>query len=482
MRNSLWLVCFFLVLGLAACQGKPEIQTPEINNNPPDPNKPITIPTKTPIAMVYPTRDTVEIGAEWNLLTPIPVEATGELHENEALRVANGGEALLDFDFGLTMHLFHDTELGVVSIDSAPNAARWAEFEIFKCCVTGELTKENTQIVYLTPGGVEIQIYGTSYFIIYDPVTFTTIVGNFDGEVRVISGGREVPLQPGFSVTIPMDQPPDPPQPIDFTLSEIEDQMRNSGVVVATEFYTTATPTTTETPNSSDTPTPTQTITPSPTPTSTNTPTPTETRIPCASQLLITTNAFCRSGPGTVYTDITAFQAGTILDLLAQNPSSSNKWWKVSIPNSNASCWVSDSLVRVDGISSPSCVPEESPPPTPTYTPSPTPTISVTSPPANVPPPVPIPLSPSSGDSVGFPTTLSWSAVSDNDGIAYYRWQLENLNTGQVNSGRTQQTSVSLTTTGNTNYRWRVRAVDNTNLRSSYSGWVGFFVHFPAIP
>jgi hypothetical protein len=175
---------------------------------------------------------------------------------------------------------------------------------------------------------------------------------------------------------------------------------------------------------------------------------------------------------------VTAFQEGTILELLAQNPGSQNKWWRVAIPNSNASCWVSGSLVRVEGVTSQECVPVEEPPPTPTYTPSPTPTISVTPTPSNLPPPVPQIISPSNSSEPD-PTTLNWSAVSDSDGIAYYQWQLENLSTNQVFSGQTQQTSVTLNTSTNTTYRWRVRAVDNTNLVGQYSPWAQFNVPIP---
>lgn len=472
MRYIFLCILSLAIFSLAACAQIPDTPSPNLDDTSPEPSLPEVEPSVTPIAVIIPTRNTVEKGEEWNQLTPIPLNTSGDLYENDALRVANGGEALLDFGLGLWMHLFHDTELGVVSIDSAPGAARWAEFEIFRCCVTGELTKENTQIVYQTPGGVEIQIYGTSYFIVYDPTRTTTIVGNFDGEVRVISAGSEISLEPGFSVTIPMNQPPNPPQPLELTLSEIEDQMRSSGVVVATEFFSTATAT------PSNTPTPTDTVTVTPSPTPTDTPTPTETPIPCASQLQITTNAFCRSGPGTVYQDVTAFQAGTALELLAQNPDSANKWWRVAIPNSNASCWVSGSLVQVDGVTSPACVAVEEPPPTPTYTPSPTPTISVTPTSSNLPPPAPQIISPSNSSEPD-PTTLSWSAVSDSDGIAYYQWQLENLNTNQVSSGQTQQTSVTLNTSTNTTYRWRVRAVDNTNLVGPYSPWAQFSVPIP---
>lgn len=87
-------------------------------------------------------------------------------------------------------------------------------------------------------------------------------------------------------------------------------------------------------------------------------------------------NAFCRKGPGTVYSEVTAIPAGDIVNVLGT--SSDNLWLYILWPKFNAQCWVAASTGQP--ISSLVNIPIFTPAPTPQPTaipvkPSPTPTL-----------------------------------------------------------------------------------------------------------
>ncbi|MDX1438126.1 MAG: hypothetical protein R3335_15045 [Anaerolineales bacterium] len=116
---------------------------------------------------------------------------------------------------------------------------------------------------------------------------------------------------------------------------------------------------------------PEMTATPSPIPGQAATVSPTAevpaaTEIPEGATAEVHTNAFCREGPGTVYRDITAFTAGTVLAVNGVDPGQT--WWRVAIPGSGGSCWISGILLNLNGDLG--SVPELTPPPTPFRPPS----------------------------------------------------------------------------------------------------------------
>ncbi len=90
-------------------------------------------------------------------------------------------------------------------------------------------------------------------------------------------------------------------------------------------------------------PPPTPTLTP--TPTSTPLPPPPEP-IPADETAVVTQNAFCRRGPSTAYPTVTAFEAGTLLNLEGRNQDST--WWWALVPGTTAHCWISGSLLDFD--------------------------------------------------------------------------------------------------------------------------------------
>ncbi len=145
-----------------------------------------------------------------------------------------------------------------------------------------------------------------------------------------------------------------------------------AGAVTPTPTTQVAPPSDTPAPSDSPTPEPPTEI-PSATPSATpETPPATETPETVTAEVI--TNAFCREGPGTVYRDITAFPVGTFLEVDGVNPE--RTWWRVVIPSTGGSCWISGSLLSLSGNLD--TVPVLNPPPTPTPTITPTDTLTPT--------------------------------------------------------------------------------------------------------
>jgi hypothetical protein len=100
--------------------------------------------------------------------------------------------------------------------------------------------------------------------------------------------------------------------------------------------------------------------------TSTGTSTPTPTSEPPT--LVVNEDTVCRTGPGLIYDIRTYVSEGATPILLGY--AQEKVWWSVEEPEFNARCWVSASVVTVDGdIDS---LPEFTPEPTPTIEPTPT--------------------------------------------------------------------------------------------------------------
>jgi hypothetical protein len=126
-------------------------------------------------------------------------------------------------------------------------------------------------------------------------------------------------------------------------------------------------------PEPSSTPTqppPTETP-PPPTPTITSTSTSTSTPTPTSEPPTIVVNedTVCRTGPGLIYDIRTYISEGTTPILLGHVKEMD--WWSVEEPEFNALCWVSSSVVTVNGVVN--SLPEFTPEPTPTIESSPTP-------------------------------------------------------------------------------------------------------------
>jgi len=161
----------------------------------------------------------------------------------------------------------------------------------------------------------------------------------------------------------------------------------------------------------------------------------------------MTQNGFCRTGPGTNYPDVTAFETGTTL--LVTGINSEMTWVQVAVPNSAARCWISLVSLQLNGsldgvpilAAPPTITPSPTQPagPTPSLTPTQTPSATPPTPPTptpsattfvdNKPPSVSIginPAGPFEGDPVMYTAT-----AGDNVGVVkieIYIWSENNEN------------------------------------------------------
>lgn len=181
-------------------------------------------PTPEPIGMVNLEEDQVEHGASIDSL--VQIFDTVALFTNDAIRITDGGEALLDFGDKMQMRLFNDTELEIVSAEIGQDVPLGVRFFLYRGGFTGQLTEKGNEAIYETPGGVEITILGTTYFVIYDEEREETTVGNFEGSVAITHDDTEFVLEDGFYVVIPDNQEPMQPQPLLLTFDEFEARMR----------------------------------------------------------------------------------------------------------------------------------------------------------------------------------------------------------------------------------------------------------------
>ena len=118
------------------------------------------------------------------------------LLSESALRVTNGGEALLDFSAGLVVRAFNNANMSVaLSTDPSPYLLR---FYLERSVATGELAAAGEAISWETPNGAQITISGTEFFVAFDPTTDRTLVGNFNGTIDIAH-----PSLPGGVAAIP---------------------------------------------------------------------------------------------------------------------------------------------------------------------------------------------------------------------------------------------------------------------------------------
>ena len=324
--------------------------------------------------------DVVEHGPNAEELNRVEEPVT--LNPGDSLRITQGGEALLDFGSFLRLRLFNDTQLSKIIAESAADTPLIARLVLERGGFTGNLTKAGKEARFQTPGGAEILVLGTTFFVVYDPKNGTTTVGNFDGVVGAVSGGQSESLSPGHFFSMPAGAPPGPEQPIPITLAEFNAaarELQSPIEVVDTLLNGTPTPTLSVTLSPSPTASQTQSATPTFTVTPSHTPvplTPTNTPLACPPLITVLEPANCREGPGTNYDAITAFQPGISLTADGQSPFTP-LWWWAEIPT-GGHCWISDAVVAIEGDTSTSCVEIVAPPPTYTPTIPPSPTASST--------------------------------------------------------------------------------------------------------
>lgn len=220
------------------------------------------------------------------------------MFNGDKFRVTQGGEGLLDFGDSVRLHLFNDTATGDVRSSYAPGTPLEVSMLLEYGGFTGEVVEKGAQAKFRTPGNATIYVYGTQFFVTYDPETGKTYVGNFKGKLGIESGGVLLVVTPGhYRKSLP-GEAPQAERPINLDMPGFEAQMlselspvkvarqldadieistsvaqtiaaRNVSTSVAQTIAARVTPSSTVTPTASKTATP----TPSHTPTLTLTPT-----------------------------------------------------------------------------------------------------------------------------------------------------------------------------------------------------------------
>ena len=153
------------------------------------------------------------------------VQSINPLNQDDELRVQNGGVGLLEFGQDLRLRLFNETMAGEIEathMESDPNSPLIVRLALFAGGFSGQLYKPGNKATFTTPGGAQIVVLGTDFFVVYDPDSKITTVGNFSGTMGVIAGGESVSLASGHFLEIPREGTPGEQQQLSFSFNEFE--------------------------------------------------------------------------------------------------------------------------------------------------------------------------------------------------------------------------------------------------------------------
>jgi hypothetical protein len=93
---------------------------------------------------------------------------------------------------------------------------------------TGRLDEAGGQAVFETPGGANITVLGTQFFVVYNSLQQMSTIGNYDGQVQLDTAAGIVPLQSGHYVDWPSGQMPGQQVPIPITIGQFEQWARQA--------------------------------------------------------------------------------------------------------------------------------------------------------------------------------------------------------------------------------------------------------------
>ena len=162
------------------------------------------------------------------------VTGSESFYNQDSIGLLNGGEGRLDFLGGLAINLFNDTLVGDIQSEAASGSSMLSKMRLEYGGFTGSLTTSGTSASFETPNGAVITVYGTDFFIVYDPANSTTSAGNFQGSLEVqmgdgpalpVPGGTFRQILPGGEIT--------PEAPLTFSKPDFEERSRQSGSPIA---------------------------------------------------------------------------------------------------------------------------------------------------------------------------------------------------------------------------------------------------------
>lgn len=115
-------------------------------------------------------------------------------------------------------------------------------------------------------------------------------------------------------------------------------------------------------------------------------------------------NGFCRYGPQVNYRDITALEVGTEVIVEGRSASDASPWWWILLPDSEAHCWVLNSVLELSDPVQARLLPIVDAPPLPPDAP---PQLSI--------------AERTCGATSQYTVLLSWEKASGADGYKVYR-------------------------------------------------------------
>ena len=200
-------------------------------------------PPDAPLGSLSRKEDVVEHGSACEVLVQL-FDLVALLRQGECIRVREGGEALLDFGDSMRLYLFNNSLARDLRARADPTAPLDVQMFLEEGGFTGQFASPGGRAVFSTPGGAQITILGTEFFVVYDSVNRETIVGNFQGTVEVTGGGAQITLAADSMVRVPAGQPPGAQHPLGMTRDEFERRARDleSAVEAARRTLTLAAP------------------------------------------------------------------------------------------------------------------------------------------------------------------------------------------------------------------------------------------------
>ena len=152
-----------------------------------------------PIGSIATIHTRVEAGRSGNIKE---VNGSRNFYDNESVRVVNSGKGRIDFNDGSTITLYNNTTTDQVTAKFNP-----AEIGVFLSNQGFDgYVPDGSSFTVNMPNGSQVKILGTQFFVVFDPDTNYSTVGNFDGTVLFTPpGGSEQDLPPHTMVDIAPD-------------------------------------------------------------------------------------------------------------------------------------------------------------------------------------------------------------------------------------------------------------------------------------
>jgi hypothetical protein len=157
-----------------------------------------------------------------------PLSGIEDLKGNDSIKVFDAGEGLLDFGGDLILRMFNTTSLGGITVASSSDSPLDVRMALESGGFTGDKVKPGGKAVFTTPNGAKITVYGTSFFVVYDPDSGVTTAGNFNGRMEIEAGGSgPLPIPENHSRRVEPGGQPGPETPLPFDRGGFEQRARD---------------------------------------------------------------------------------------------------------------------------------------------------------------------------------------------------------------------------------------------------------------